>query len=60
MTSIKINGVEKAMSAGAWCNKEFGTSGWDLNLDHILSGNPEYKFIFTDPKNATLFALRWV
>jgi hypothetical protein len=59
MNIIKIEGADRAMSAGEWCNREFGTSGWDLNLDHILSGNPEYKFMFTEPKNAVLFALRW-
>jgi hypothetical protein len=60
MTSIKINGVEKAMSAGAWCNQEFGTAGWDLNFDQILHGRAQYEFVFRDTKYATLFALRWV
>lgn len=59
MNIIKIEGADRAMSAGEWCNQEFGTGGWDLNLDHILSGNSEYTFMFTEPKNAVLFALRW-
>jgi hypothetical protein len=59
MNNITINGVDRAMSAGEWCNEEFGTSGWDLNFDHILHGKPEYEFIFTEPKHAMLFALKW-
>ena len=59
MNNITINGVDRAMSAGEWCNKEFGTAGWDLNFDHILHGKPEYEFIFTEPTHAMLFALKW-
>ena len=59
MTTIKINGADRAMSAGEWCNKEFGSDAWNLSFDHILSGKSEYNFIFDNPKYATLFALRW-
>jgi hypothetical protein len=59
MNIIKIEGADRAMSAGEWCNREFGTAGWELNFDNILHGRAEYEFLFSDPKYATLFALRW-
>lgn len=60
MNSITIDTANAALSAGAWCRRQFGTSGWSIDFDSMLGDNPTYRFDFTDPYNATLFALKWV
>lgn len=58
MNSITIDGADKALKAAAWCNQQFGKT-WNIDLTSMLSQQPVYKFSFTDPHNATIFALRW-
>lgn len=57
MTSITINGANKALEAGAWCRRQFGTD-WEIDLPPI-SGNPRYTFKFKNYLDASFFALKW-
>lgn len=46
----------------SWLREHVGPGGWAPVLDarwHIESAFGESKYTFVDPKDATLFALRW-
>jgi len=45
-----------------WLRENVGEGGWRPMLDarwHIESAFGESKYVFKDPKDATLFALKW-
>lgn len=57
MNSIIINGANRALAAGAWCRRQFGTN-WELDLP-AFGDNPSYTFKFKNPLDASFFALKW-
>jgi|CryBogDrversion2_7_1035282.scaffolds.fasta_scaffold206872_1 hypothetical protein len=56
---ITLKNPAVAIDAGYWCDAMFGSDGWDLFGDGVLSGDPKYTFEILDEKDATLFVLRW-
>lgn len=56
--TITLNNPHIATEAGEWCNSQFGEGAWNINMPEMFK--PVYIFLFTDPKHATEFALRWV
>ena len=57
MNSITIEGAERAMSAGEWCNKHIG-SKWEIGMQPFATV-PKYVFKFKNSIDASFFALRW-
>lgn len=57
--SISISGAEPAMHAAVWCRDNI-LNGWDIKIlsQDMFSGN--YIFEFTDPTEASYFALKWI
>jgi len=56
MNSITITGPEQAILAGTWAEKNI-RGDWKMNLVDPFSN--QYHFIFTDPQDASHFALKW-
>lgn len=56
MTTIIIEGPERAIRAGTWAEKNI-KYGW--NLDVLDPFSNQYNFQFTDPKEAIFFSLKW-
>jgi len=57
MTTITIEGAERALDAGAWLAKH--CIDYELFSIGVLSPNPRYRFRFLNPKDASHFALKW-
>lgn len=57
MSQIIINGPKQAIKAGTWAEKNI-KGNWQLNIDSSPFSN-KYHFVFSDPKDATIFALKW-
>lgn len=57
MNSVIIEGPEQAIRAGTWADRNI-QDGWELDMPEPF-GN-RYHFIFTNPADASLFALKWV
>ena len=58
MTTITVEGVNRALAAGDWLNKQkinFELFGFGV----VSSNNPKYHFKFSNSQDATHFALRW-
>ena len=58
MTTITVEGANRALDAGEWLNKQkikFELFGFGV----ISSSNPKYHFKFPNPQDATYFALQW-
>lgn len=58
MNSVTIRGVDRALAAGDWANKNIGTT-WTLDLE-LMKDNPSYTFKFDNAQAATHFALKWL
>ena len=60
MIRVTIDNPEKALEAGAWCNRLFGDK-WQLHGQNVISGkNPLYHFEFYNTLDAMLFSLKWI
>lgn len=58
MTTITVEGVERACAAGEWLNKQ--NINYELTGTGVISsGSPKYHFMFSNTKDATHFALKW-
>ena len=58
MNTIIIKSADQATKAGEWLNKHTKIQ-WDIEMRPFLSANTRYYFTFSNPKDATYFALRW-
>lgn len=56
---IKINGHEVCTRAYNWCEKNVSTQ-WAMDFAFAPGQTICYIFKFNDPRDATLFALKWV
>lgn len=56
MNSITITGVEKALSAAAWCRQQ--KFKWDIDIP-TFNTVAHYKFNFENSVEASYFALKW-
>ena len=59
MQTIILKSPSRATKAGNWAKRNI-KSDWNINLGNWCNGNPTYEFIFADPQEATIFALRWL
>lgn len=59
MKIVTIEGAEQAIRAGTWAEKNI-KSKWDIDLVEPFGKITKYAFKFSDPKEATIFALKWV
>jgi len=57
MTTITIEGAERALDAGAWLERQ--RIKYELFGIGVLSSDPKYQFKFHNTKDATHFALKW-
>lgn len=57
MNQIIIEGPERAIKAGTWAEK-YIKDKWNLEIDSSPFSN-RYHFSFSNPHDATFFALRW-
>lgn len=57
MTTITIEGAERALDAGAWLERQ--RIKYELFGIGMLSSDPKYQFKFHNPKDASHFALKW-
>jgi hypothetical protein len=48
-----------ATKAMQWCDDNFSPEGWDFGHNNLGTSKIEYLFQIDDPKNATLFILKW-
>lgn len=56
MIKIIIKGASTGYEASEWCNENLSPDGWDMWLQNAWG---EYLFEFKNPKDATLFSLKW-
>jgi hypothetical protein len=56
MISIKISDTDACAGAADWCKSNINKWKLDFEFGSITT----YIFQFTDPRDATVFALRWV
>ena len=56
--TVTINGVDKACDAASWCKKNVHDK-WDIKILESDMFSNIYTFEFTDPTEASFFALRW-
>lgn len=56
MSTIIIEGPERAIRAGTWAENNI-KDNWNLNLMDPFSNN--YHFTFSNPDEASMFALKW-
>lgn len=56
MNSITITGVEKALSAAAWCRQQ--KFKWDIDIP-TFNDVANYTFRFERSTDASFFALKW-
>ena len=56
MTTVIIEGPEKAIFAGTWAEKNI-KNNWHLDVREPFANR--YHFVFSDSKDATFFSLRW-
>jgi hypothetical protein len=56
MNKIRISGPDTVTEAAHWCKDNIGSTGWDLEF----ADWGVYDFTITDPKTASLFALKWI
>ena len=57
MNTVIIEGPERATQAGTWANANTKHT-WQMGI----TGNPfsnKYAFMFSNPQDATHFALKW-
>jgi len=57
--TITVVGTNKAMMAAAWCDKNFISDSWTIDMSTTMFSNEDYHFRFHQETNATEFALRW-
>ena len=57
MTSVTINGADRAVDAGIWLDEQ--CISYEIFGIEVLSSNPRYQFCFVNSRDATHFALRW-
>jgi hypothetical protein len=57
MTTITVEGVDRAIDAGAWLEEQ--CIKYELFGIGLLSSDPKYQFKFASAQDATHFALRW-
>ena len=57
MTTITIEGAERALDAGTWLEPQ--RIKYELFGIGILSSDPRYHFKFYNSKDASHFALKW-
>ena len=57
MTTITVEGADRAIDAGEWLNKQ--KINFEIELASWTAIPPRYHFTFIDNKDATYFALRW-
>ena len=57
MTFVTIEGADRALEAGTWLLTQ--NIDYKIDLDSGLAPNPRYLFEFSDPKDASHFALKW-
>ena len=58
MSQITIEGHDKAIAAGVWSRVNI-KGKWNIELNSSPFSN-KYNFIFTEQKDATHFALKWL
>lgn len=56
MSTIIIEGPERAIKAGTWAEENV-KDVWNLNLTDPFSNH--YHFTFSNPDEASMFALKW-
>lgn len=54
---VLITSPDRAIQAGTWANNNLKHK-WEISMPRPFSN--DYYFEFTDEKEATLFALKWV
>ena len=57
MTTITIEGADRALDAGTWLL--IHNIDYEIDMDLGLGPNPRYRFRFRNPKDASHFALKW-
>jgi hypothetical protein len=57
MTTITVDGADRAIDAGEWLNER--KINYEIFGIGVLSSEPKYQFKFANSKDATHFALRW-
>jgi hypothetical protein len=57
MTTITVEGADRASDAGEWLNEQ--RIDYKIEMAAWTNYNPRYHFTFADSKDATYFALRW-
>ena len=55
--NVVINGPERAIKAGTWAEQNL-KHRWGLDVKEPFSN--EFCFTFSNPQEASLFALKWV
>ena len=58
MKSITVKGIQQATDAAEWCKKNIHST-WNINTLDSDMFNGNYIFEFTDPIEASFFAIRW-
>jgi hypothetical protein len=58
MSQIIINGPGQAIKAGNWADKNI-KGNWRLDIAYSNPFSNKYHFVFSNPGDATLFALKW-
>jgi hypothetical protein len=58
MNTVIIESADRATKAGDWLNKHTKIK-WDIEMYPFLGPNARYHFTFSNPKDATYFALKW-
>jgi hypothetical protein len=57
MTTITIQGADRALEAGVWLNKN--KINYEIAMEPYILSVPIYHFRFFNPGDASHFALRW-
>ena len=59
MSTVIVKGPERAIEAGTWAENNLKNE-WSFNLNSSNPFSKEYEFRFSNARDATLFALKWV
>jgi len=58
MTTITVEGSDRAIDAGIWLNEQ--RIDYQIDMEQVWTkSEPRYQFQFFSTKDATHFALRW-
>ena len=58
MTTITVEGADRAIDAGIWLNER--CIDYQIDMEQVWTKTkPRYQFQFSNTKDATHFALKW-